>query len=170
MQRVEQLLREHCAGNGVLTPIFSRGVTLVPMPRSAPLVAAAFWPAERICNAIVAAGLAARIAPVLRRTAAVPKSSRAPPGGRPLVSRHFETLSAQALLDMGSHIVLVDDVVTKGSTALAAAFRLAECYPEASITLFAAVRTKGLVPEIDRIIEPTSGMIYLAEDEGDRRP
>jgi hypothetical protein len=105
MQRVEQVLREHCAGNGVLTPIFNRGVTLVPMPRSAPLVAAAFWPAERICNAIVAAGLAARIAPVLTRTVAVPKSSRAPPGGRPLVSRHFETLSAQALLDMSKTII-----------------------------------------------------------------
>ena len=153
----------------MLAPVFG-DVTLVPMPRSAPLLAGALWPAEKICQSILEAGLAARIAPALKRRTAVPKSATSARGERPSVLTHYDSLEADSLLHVGSRIVLVDDVVTKGSTAIAAASRLAEAYPDAEISLFALIRTKGLVPEIDEIIDPAVGLIELVGDEGNRQP
>lgn len=170
LQRAVQLLREHIATGGVLSPFFGPRVALVPTPRSAPLVQGALWPAEVICRAIADAGLAGSVVPCLRRTVAVQKSARAPRGERPQVSRHFESLAVQPMVGITERIVIVDDVITKGSTALAAASRLAEIYPDADMKVFALVRTKGLVPDIDRILDPTTGIVRLVGDEGDRQP
>lgn len=170
LQRAGEVLREHCVPHQVLATFFGGDVTLVPMPRSAPLVAGALWPAQKICQAIVARGLATRIAPVLRRDVAVQKSAWAPKGERPTVSRHYQSMSAHPDLDVGQRIVIVDDVVTKGSTALAAASRLAEIYPDHPITSFALIRTMGLIPDIDDVIEPILGVIRLVDDEGSRNP
>jgi orotate phosphoribosyltransferase-like protein len=74
------------------------------------------------------------------------------------------------MVGITERIVIVDDVITKGSTALAAASRLAEIYPDADMKVFALVRTKGLVPDIDRILDPTTGIVRLVGDEGDRQP
>jgi len=79
-------------------------------------------------------------------------------------------MSAEADFEVGERIVIVDDVVTKGSTALAAASRIAEIYPDREVAIFALIRTKGLVPDIDQIIEPVSGIIRLIDDEGSRNP
>lgn len=170
LQRAGEVLKEHCAPNHVLATFFGGDVTLVPMPRSAPLVPGALWPAHKICQIILASGLATRIAPVLKRDVAVQKSAWAPQGERPTVSRHYQSMTAHPDFDMGQRIVIVDDVVTKGSTALAAASRLADVFPDHQITLFALIRTKGLIPDIDDIIEPARGVIRLIDDEGSRQP
>lgn len=163
-------LQEHVAQLDILAPFFGANVTLVPVPRSAPLVAGALWPAEKICQAILNHGLAERVVPALERTEAVPKSAHAAPGERPSVSRHYESLNAHARVDVGDRILLIDDVMTKGATAIAAVSRLAECYPTADIALFAAIRTMGLVPEIERILDPTAGVIRLDGGAVDREP
>jgi orotate phosphoribosyltransferase-like protein len=67
-------------------------------------------------------------------------------------------------------LCLVDDVVTKGATLLAAATRLQEAYPKATVTAFALVRTLGFVDNIDRIVEPALGAITLLADEAFREP
>jgi predicted amidophosphoribosyltransferase len=107
---------------------------------------------------------------MLSRERAVAKSSFARPGERPSASEHYESMTALPAIDAGNNIVIVDDVVTKGSTALAAASRIVEVVPEASVRVFAMIRTKGLVPDIDRIVEPTVGTIRLSFDAGDRHP
>ena len=168
--RVGEVLQEHTAPNGALAAFFAGDVTLVPMPRSAPLVAGALWPAQRICQAIVQRQIAARTATILKREVAVQKSAWAPAGARPGVSTHYASMSAEADFEVGERIVIVDDVVTKGSTALAAASRIAEIYPDREVAIFALIRTKGLVPDIDQIIEPVSGIIRLIDDEGSRNP
>jgi hypothetical protein len=170
LARAIQLLQEHFARGEPLSKFLGLDVTLVPMPRSAPLVAGGLWPAEKIAQEMLAANLAGRLVPALARATAVPKSSRAQPGGRPGVSQHYESLIAQPMVGAGNNIVIVDDVVTKGSTALAAGTRLAEVFPQATVRLFALVRTKGLVPEVDRILEPTIGTIQLFFDAGNRQP
>lgn len=58
-----------------------------------------------------------------------------------------------------ARITLVDDVLTKGRTAIAAASRLEEAFPQAEIRLLAVIRTQGLVPEIVAIKDPSTGMI-----------
>jgi hypothetical protein len=167
---VGQRLRDHVARGALLEAFFGSDVTLVPMPRSAPLVSGALWPAQKICDAIMHVGLAAQSTPVLERVTAVTKSASAGPGERPRVSEHYESLRAVARIDVSHRIVLIDDVLTKGSTAIAAASRIAEAYPNAQIALFSVIRTKGMVPEIGQILDPAVGAIRVEGDEVDRQP
>lgn len=170
LQLAAKRLHEHVGGQDILASLFGATATLIPMPRSAPLVQGALWPALKICESIVGVGLAARTVPALERTVAVPKASQAAWGERPGVAKHYDSLRAHARVDVGERILLVDDVVTKGTQALAAVSRLAETYPNATINVFAVIRTKGLVPEIDAIFDPAVGTISLNGDEGDRQP
>ena len=163
-------LSEHIQAGGTLAGFFRGDVTLVPMPRSAPLVAGALWPSHKICELIVQAKFAARTVPVLERVTAVPKSAHAQPGGRPSVSAHYDSMRVNRQIDVGARILIVDDVVTKGNTAIAAASRVSEMYPQAEIKLFAVIRTKGMIPDIEQILEPVIGTIQLLNDEGLRNP
>lgn len=152
-------IEEHLLPDPRFEPFFGDQVTLVPVPRSAPLPKGALWPSQQICQAIVARGLAAVTLPCVERIAAVPKSAFAKPGERPTAERHFETMAATAQLDEPATLVVVDDFVTKGSTILAAASHVAEAFPGSNVLAFALVRTKGLIPEIDAILEPCVGEI-----------
>jgi orotate phosphoribosyltransferase-like protein len=69
-----------------------------------------------------------------------------------------------------SRITVVDDFVTKGSTLLAAASRVAEAFPETTVRTFALVRTMGFAPEIEGIVAPDAGTIALYFGEGYRGP
>jgi len=80
-------------------------------------------------------------------------------------------VAGRPLLDSPSEIVLVDDVLTKGTTLLAAASVLQKAFPASTIQAFALIRTMGLVPEVDRILSPCVGLISLQPDGTvDRRP
>jgi hypothetical protein len=65
---------------------------------------------------------------------------------------------------------LVDDVVTKGRTMLAAATRVHEAFPSARIDAFAFIRTMGLVEEIEHLIDPCVGEIRWTGEDAQRRP
>jgi adenine/guanine phosphoribosyltransferase-like PRPP-binding protein len=68
-------------------------------------------------------------------------------------------------------ITIVDDVVTKGATLLAAASLLADVFPDAEILAFALVRTTGLIPNVERIVDPVVGTIRRTPYGGtDRDP
>jgi predicted amidophosphoribosyltransferase len=145
-----------------LAELLSPEATLVPMPRNAPFPPKAdsvLWVPLRICTALLAEGLGVRILTSLERTEAVQKSAFAGLGGRPSAQRHYETLRATPEVAPPAHVVVVDDVITKGATAIAAVSRVREMMPDADVRVFALVRTCGLVPEIDRIIEPILGTV-----------
>lgn len=163
-------LQEHIERQDVLAPFFGPHVTLVPMPRSAPLVQGALWPAQKICEAFLARGLAGAAVPALERVEAIARSAHTAQGERPPPSAHFESLRAQGFVDVGRSILVVDDVLTKGATALGAVARLAEVYPDAQIATFALVRTMGLVAEIEQILDPAAGTIRLIDGEARREP
>lgn len=132
---------------GGLEPFLGPGVVLVPAPRSAPIRdPGTLWPAERICRRFVAAGLGRELMPCLSRTSAVPKSAFAGTGQRPTAPLHHETMSVQRALVRPERITVVDDIVTKGATLLAAVSRVAEAFPEAEVRAFALLRTMGLHP------------------------
>jgi len=98
------------------------------------------------------------VVPCLERVVAVPKSAFAARGERPSIDRHIESMRAGLDLSMGT-VTLVDDVVTKGATLLAAASVITEAFPRVEVRAFALIRTCGLVPEVDQIVDPTFGTI-----------
>ena len=146
-------------------------VVLVPVPRSAPLVEGALWPAERISERFLTAGLGNSVERVLLRKSPVRKSSSAQPGRRPTVQEHLETLIAEPLLLGSQEITVVDDVVTKGRTLYAAACIVRRAFPTAEVRAFALVRTMGLVREIKAILDPCVGAIkHTSSGDVDRKP
>ena len=150
------------------------GATLVPVPRSAPIKdAGALWVPRRIADGLVSRGIGAAVQPLLIRTSAVRKSAWSSPGNRPTLEDHVASLNVAPTrpLNAPGEILLVDDVVTKGATLLAAATALSRAFPNARIRAFALIRTMGLIPEVDRILSPATGVISLLRDGSvDRRP
>lgn len=154
-----------------LAAILGPDVTLVPCPRSSPLVEGALWPGRRIAEELAKNGLAKQVIASVERVEPVPKSAFQARGERPDARRHYDTMRATADLAATDRITLVDDFVTKGNTLLGAASRLVEVFPRATISVFALVRTKGLQPEIDDLVEPCVGRIWERySGEADREP
>jgi hypothetical protein len=156
VERFEQHLAKLEEHRGWFTP----GTLLIPVPRSAPTVTGAVWPSKRICEELNNRGLGGEIRACLRRTVAIRKSATAK-GNRPDPAEHYESVEVESdapLLVQPDRILLVDDVVTRGSTFLGLVPRLQESFPVADILCFALVRTMSK-REIDSMADPVSGHI-----------
>jgi hypothetical protein len=143
---------------------------LVPVPGSAPHTAGDPWAAGHLALALVNAGLGGQIWPGLRRVRAVRKSATAAPGYRPTVNVHYESFDVELTPIPPERIVLVDDVVTRGRTLLAAASRVHEAFPRAQVRAFALVRTMGLVAGVVRLLDPCKGEIRWRAGDAHRSP
>jgi phosphoribosylpyrophosphate synthetase len=154
----------------LLESIFAGAPLLVPVPRSSLPVQGGIWPALNIAEALVRHGIGAAVLPCLKRVTAVPKSAFAAAGTRPKPMEHYESIEAVKMVTDRQSLCLVDDVITKGATLLAAASRLQETFPQATVTAFALVRTLGFVENIEHIVEPAVGTITLRGDEAFRDP
>lgn len=150
--------------------LFADSPLLVPVPRSSLSIEGGIWPASNIAFALVRHGIGAAVLPCLERTKAVPKSAFAAQGTRPKPVDHYESIQATKMVTDRQSLCLVDDVITKGATLLAAATRLQETYPQAKVTAFALVRTLGFVDDIDRIVGPAMGSVTLRGDDAFREP
>lgn len=165
---MRRMADEH--SNGILDGVFGTAPLLIPVPRSSLTVEGGIWPAYNIAAALVGHGIGATVVPCLQRVRAVPKSAFAASGARPKPIEHYESMTVTRMVVDRQELCLVDDVITKGATLLAAASRLHEAYPHARIVAFALVRTLGFVEDIERIIEPAIGTIGLRNDEAVRQP
>jgi len=150
--------------------LFADSPLLVPVPRSSLPVQGGIWPASNIATALVQHGIGAAVLVCLERVTAVPKSAFAASGTRPKPIDHYDSIQATKMVTDRPSLCLVDDVVTKGATLLAAASRLQEAYPQAKVTAFALVRTLGFVDDIDQIVEPAVGTITQRGDVAFRDP
>lgn len=65
-------------------------------------------------------------------------------------------------------ITVVDDVITRGATLLAAASHIKHSFPDADVRVFALVRTGGA--EVDSILDPVVGEITFNGTDSTRRP
>lgn len=98
---------------------FGPDVGLVPMPRSSPIRQEDLWPSRLICNALLERGLAGSVHECITRTREVAKAAVTP--GPRKVRPHLDSLQVQLPLDLPPQLLIVDDVVTSGSTLYAAA-------------------------------------------------
>ena len=153
-----------------LAGFFGTTDVLVPVPGSAPSVPGGWWAAKHLAAALVNEGLGGAAWPGLRRVRAVRKSATSAPGERPTVDLHYESFFIERLAIPPEKIVLIDDVVTKGRTLLAAASRVHEAFPCAQIRAFALVRTMGRIPGVQRLLDPCKGEIRWRSGDAHRSP
>jgi len=149
---------------------FGPDALLIPVPGSARTDAGKPTVAERLARQMIQKGLAAAVWPGLKRVRAVPKSATATAGDRPGVGLHYESFEVEPTDIGAARIVLLDDVVTKGRTLLAAAIRVRECFPHLPVRGFALLRTMGHVAEVERLVDPCVGRIRFRGGEAYRRP
>ncbi|QQR91071.1 MAG: hypothetical protein IPJ88_04890 [Myxococcales bacterium] len=149
---------------------FGQHDVLVPVPNSAKRRGNELWPSFELAQGLLANGLGQRVEPLLERGITVQKSATAELGQRTTVKEHFDSLKVKELLTPPERIMLVDDVITKGRTIFAAACKLKAAFPETDIRVFAIVRTKGLVPEIEYIREPAVGAVTWTGMDVSREP
>ena len=117
--------------------------TLVPMPRSAPLLKDQLWPTDMLAKALVSEHLGTSVLPLLERAVAVQKSSTAAPGTRPSARDHLNSFRIEPHAIQPKRIVIIDDVVTRGATMLAAISAVSEAIPGAQVEGFARFRTES---------------------------
>jgi adenine/guanine phosphoribosyltransferase-like PRPP-binding protein len=86
------------------------------------------------------------------------------------VNLHYESFFIERPAVPPETIVLIDDVVTKGRTLLAAASRVHEAFPGAQIRAFALVRTMGLIPGVAQLLDPCKGEIRWKAGDAYRTP
>jgi len=163
--QVRQQVTE-CHFNGFFGP----DTVLVPVPGSDPSRQSACWTAWHLALALEATGLAGRVWVGLSRTTAVKRSATAWLWQRPTVPEHYQSLAVHDCDGAHARIVLIDDVVTKGRTLVAAALRLHASFPQCQIKAFALVRTMGRVPHIQRLIDPCEGVIRWNGRDASRDP
>lgn len=162
---IEVLLEEFPRSS--LDAVLGPDVVLIPAPRSSLRVEGALWPALEIANALCEAGFGQSVRPILSRSEALPKSALQKGAERPTPLRQYETMTIAPEL-LGGRITVVDDVVTRGATLLAAASRISESALNVDISSFALLRTQSQ-GELERIIDPTLGVIRLLSGGGTRR-
>ena len=152
-----------------LRNLFCSTALIVPVPGSSVSLSAP-WPAAILAVALQRIGLGSRVWIGLRRRIAVRKSATALAGQRPTVGEHYASFCvAPGRLDV-RHVVLVDDVITKGRTMLAAASRLQADYPHADIRGFALIRTLGRTHRLERVFDPCHGFVRWSGEDARRDP
>lgn len=172
-------------GHGHFTLTFGAHVVLVPVPGSRP-AQRADWTGERLAWCLKEVGLATEVWPLLRRLYAVRKSAFAAAGERPSVLEHCASfavdgaLRGPAAIGQGPlvkkcrrpelQLTLVDDVITRGRTLLAAAGRLREAFPGAEIRAFALLRTLGPDETLRQILDPCEGEVRWVSGDARRYP
>ncbi|MFZ1868780.1 MAG: phosphoribosyltransferase [Steroidobacteraceae bacterium] len=168
-------------GHGRFGAALGGRVVLVPVPGSAP-VQRADWVGERLAWCLKEVGLAAEVWPVLRRRHPVRKSAFAAAGERPTVLEHYASFAlwGRASVDpcrlagkprgSGLQLTLVDDVITRGRTMIAAASRLREAFPVAQIRAFALLRTLRPDEMLRQVFDPCEGEVRWVSGDARRFP
>jgi predicted amidophosphoribosyltransferase len=170
MLRYASRVHQQAEESPPLAGFFHAHDLLVPVPGSAPKPARHIWVAADLADALVGQGLGSAAWAGLRRIHAVCKSATALPGARPTVARHYESFLIERSQLAPRSVVLIDDVITKGRTLLAAASRVQEAFPNAQIRAFALLRTMGLVSGVQRLLDPCKGEIRWRAGDAYRSP
>ena len=160
---IVSLIKSGVPGVADIASLFRPTTLLVPVPKSSLFKEGSLWVPEQIANSFVRSGLGDRSARLLSRTRAIAKAATSLSSGRPRPTaiEHIQTLSVQTELTSAEEIVLIDDVVTTGSTLLGCANKLLESYPSTPIRGFAAMRAVSNPLDFKHTLDPVVGSITL---------
>ena len=165
-----RIVKGQVSNGCLLSRLFDENPILVPIPGAIPRGPESPWVAERLCLALRRQGLGRSVWTGLRRVSAVRKSGTASPDERPSTWTHYNSFLVDSPPADANRILLVDDIVTKGRTLLAAATRNQETCPGARVEAFAFVRTMGLVSDVKRLVDPCLGEIRWRRGDAHRAP
>jgi hypothetical protein len=160
---------ELCARERRIANLFARDAWLVPVPGYAPSRTRQSA-ACQLAMALNELGLAHDVWPGIARSVAVTRSATALLGERPTVRQHYESFTIAAAPRPPPRFILVDDVITKGRTLLAAAARLRDAFPDADVRAFAMVRSMGFLTRLGRLLAPCEGVVYWTGRDARREP
>lgn len=116
--------------------------------------------------------MGSEVLPVVQRRERIHSSSQSAASQRPKAQEHLDSFSfdeERLGIFQPRKITLVDDVVTRGATLLAAAPLFRAHLPKAEIRGFSLIRTMSGV-DIESVREPCTGTIRLSGEETFRRP
>jgi len=167
-----QRVGEQCRPDAPLTGFFQPEDILVPVPgRKAGLMASGAV-TRQLAEQLARNGVGQCVWCGLQRVADIPKSATAPQGSRPDVSRQYESLgvSRSGGPSPFARLMLIDDVISRGRTLLAAAMRLEEAFPLATVGAFALLRTLGRAADVERLLDPCVGTIRWRRGDAMRVP
>jgi hypothetical protein len=171
MQRSAARVRQQANDSAALSGFFHPADILIPVPGCRSVPGGTGSVPHRLARALVQHGLGSRVWDGLRRVRTVRKSATCA-GRRPAVTTHYESLAVEAAAELSAEVrlVLIDDIVTKGRTFMASASRVAEAYPRNQVLAFALVRTLGLIPGVEHVLDPCVGEIRWCAGDAQRRP
>ena len=158
-----------CADHGLFSDFFSKETVVVPVPGSLLTRPNTLWVPMLLAKALVGQGLGYSVAACLSRAVHVPKSAYSKPEDRATPIQHYKSMRIKLALTDPESVLLVDDMVTRGSTFLGAAYRIAESYPNARIRAFAAMRTVSDTIKFNGVMDPRDGIITILDDDHPQR-
>ena len=139
--------------------VFGGHPMLVPVPGSSLTKPHTVWPSRRVCEELVGRGLGDDVMAIVSRTIAVPKSAGS--AARPTLDQHVRSFTVQPGLAPPSRLLVVDDVVTSGTTIMACAIKLALAFPGVPVSGFALARVQS-TGNPDRVLDPLIERVTLA--------
>jgi hypothetical protein len=161
-QAVKRLQTQIASGNKAMCECFTPGCVVVPIPSSTILTDKQVTAPMLLCKEMVKQGVAAEVAPLLRRTKTIPKAHLSKSGDRTTFDTKVDSLAVDhqpVLSGKGDTFVLVDDVITTGCTMLAALAVLQNTYPQAQIRCFAMLRAVSYQEQVTTMIFPVKGLL-----------
>lgn len=134
---------------------------LVPVPSSSITPPGGLWVPKRIAEAMVSLGIGDDVVTLLKRSSSVPKSSYSSPAKRPSPSTHYDSLTVERSITDITNVILIDDVITRGSTMIGCANRLLDEIPGIKVRGFGAIRTMSYATNFVNWYDPVKGSVIL---------
>lgn len=148
---------------------FSDETVLIPVPRSSQVPKGGLWVPKTLADAILSEGIGSHVITCLNRTNSIRKSAFSPPGQRPTPLEHYQSFSVNGVLGDFKNAILIDDVVTRGSTLIGAANILNKAFPNLQLEGFTAVRTISDPSFFKKWYDPVMGNITLDSSDNPSR-
>ena len=150
---------------------FSPDTVLVPTPSSSMSKHDSEWIPRKIAAKMADNGLGKLCKTLLMRVKPVPRSTgQRKRSKRPTPQQHCESFRVIKPLFDPKEIVLVDDVIARGSTTMGGVRRLAESFPNAKIRVFAAMRSISSVDGFTDMWDPRKGTVEIRNGQPYRYP